>query len=70
MGCHTRERRVVHSVVGLGRTTLLHAQERCHSFGDEAYVVNGATGLGQGRWRCIRASTVVGNDRAEAPGRT
>jgi hypothetical protein len=39
-------------------------------FGDEASVIDGATDSGRGRWRRVRASTVVGNDGAEAPGRT
>jgi hypothetical protein len=33
-------------------------------------VVDGVTGSGQGRWRGVRASTVVRNDGADAPGRT
>jgi hypothetical protein len=50
--------------------TLLQASERRCGLGDEAYVVNDVTGLGRGRWRHVRASTVVGNNGAEAPGRT
>jgi hypothetical protein len=47
---------------------LLRAQEQRLGLGDEACVVDGTTGLGQGRWRHLRASTVVGNDDAEASG--
>jgi hypothetical protein len=65
-----QKRRRVHNVVGSGRTTLLQARERRRGLGDEAYIVDGATGPGQGRWQRVRASTVVGNDGAEAPGRT
>jgi hypothetical protein len=64
------ERRGVHSVTGSGRTTLLLAREQRRGLEDRACVVNGATGSGQGRWRCVRASIVVENDCAEAPGRT
>jgi hypothetical protein len=49
---------------------LLWAQERSHMLGDVAYVVDGVTDSGWGRWRCVRASIVVGNDGVEAPGRT
>jgi hypothetical protein len=49
---------------------LLWARERHHGLGDEAYVVDGVTGLGLGRWMRVRASTVVGNDGAEALGWT
>jgi hypothetical protein len=60
----------VHSIAGSGRTTLLRAHEQRRVLGDKACVVNGVTGSGRGRWQCVRASTVVGNDDAEAPGRT
>jgi hypothetical protein len=49
---------------------LLWARERHHGLGDEAYVVDGVTGLGLGRWMRVRASTMVGNDGAEALGWT
>jgi hypothetical protein len=42
-----RERRGVHSVVGLGRMTLLWARERCHRFWDEACIVDGSTTSGR-----------------------
>jgi hypothetical protein len=61
---------VVHNVVGSGRTMLLQAQEWHHGLGDRACVVDGATGSGRGRWWRVRALTMVGNDGAEAPGRT
>jgi hypothetical protein len=60
----------VHSVAGSVRTTLLRAQKWRRVLGDEACVVDGVTGSGQGRWRGVRASTVVRNDGADAPGRT
>jgi hypothetical protein len=60
----------VHSVAGSGRTTLLRSWERHRALGDEACVVDSGTSSGRGRWRRIRASTTVGNDGAEAPGRT
>jgi hypothetical protein len=65
-----RERHRVHNVACSGRMTLLWAQERRRGFGDEASVIDGATDSGRGRWRRVRALTVVGNDGAEAPGRT
>jgi hypothetical protein len=49
---------------------LLQAWERRHRLGDEAYVVDGATGSGRGNWQRVRASTVVENDGKEALGRT
>jgi hypothetical protein len=55
---------------------LLRAQERCRRLGDEACVLDSITGSGRGRWRCVRALTMVGNDGAEdsmmarAPGRS
>jgi hypothetical protein len=48
----------------------LQAREWCHRLGDEACVVDGSTDSGHRRWQCIRASTMVGYDGAEAPGRT
>jgi hypothetical protein len=59
----------VHNAMGSERTTLLQARERRHGLGHEACMVDGVTGSGRGRWWHIRASTVVGNDGAEAPGR-
>jgi hypothetical protein len=49
---------------------LLWAQEQRRGLGDEACVVNNGISSGRGRWQRIRASTVVGNDGTEAPGRT
>jgi hypothetical protein len=52
----------VHSVAGLGRTTLLRVQEwRCR-LGDKACMVDGVTSSGWGRWGHVMASTVVGNE--------
>jgi hypothetical protein len=64
------EWRIVHIIVGSGRMTLLQAQEWRCGLGDEVCIVDGATDSSRGRWWCIRASTVVGNDGVEAPGRT
>jgi hypothetical protein len=47
---------------------LLLARERHCRLGDKACVVDGGTGSDQGRWRRVRASTMVGNDEVEAPG--
>jgi hypothetical protein len=49
---------------------LLRAQQHHCGLGDEACMVDGVTDLGQGRWRCLRASTMAGNDGAEAPAMT
>jgi hypothetical protein len=49
---------------------LLQAREQRRGLGDEACIIDGATGLGRGKWQRVRASTVVGDDGAEAPGRT
>jgi hypothetical protein len=70
LASRARERRRVHNIVGSGRMTLLQAQEWRRGFGDKACVVNGITGSGRGIWQRVRASTVVGNDSVEAPGRT
>jgi hypothetical protein len=48
--------------MGSGRTTLLWIRELHHGLKDENCVVDGATDSGRGRWQCIRASTVVGNN--------
>jgi hypothetical protein len=57
----------VHNTVGSGRSTLLHARERRRGLGDGACMVDDIIGSGQGRWQCVRGSTVVGNDGVEAP---
>jgi hypothetical protein len=65
-----REQHGVYNIVGSGRMTLLQDREWCHGHGDGACVVDIITGLGRGRWRRVRASTVVGNAGTESPGRT
>jgi hypothetical protein len=50
MASCARERCWVHNVVGSGRTTLLWAREWHRWLGDDACVVDGATGSGLGRW--------------------
>jgi hypothetical protein len=57
-------------VMGSGRTTLLQAREQHRRLEDGAYVVDGVTDSGRGRWQRVRASNVVRNDGAEDPGRT
>jgi hypothetical protein len=69
MMSQAQERRGVHNIVG-SRTTLLQALEWHHRLEDKAYVVDGTTGSGRGRWWRIRASIVVGNGVAKALGRT
>jgi hypothetical protein len=49
---------------------LLRAQEWHRGHGDEACVVDGITDSGRGRWQCVRVSTVVRSDGAEALRRT
>jgi hypothetical protein len=44
----------VHNIVGSGRTMLLQAKEWCRGLGDNAWVVDGITGSGRGRWRPIK----------------
>jgi hypothetical protein len=56
-------------VIGVAGSGMAHGTQHC-GLGDEACIVDGTTGLDQGRWRCVRTSTVVGNDSAEASGRT
>jgi hypothetical protein len=65
-----REWRGVYDIMGSRRTMLMQAQKWRGGLGDEACVVDGTTGSGPGRWRCVRALTVVGNDGAEASRRT
>jgi hypothetical protein len=44
----------VDGVAGLGRTMLLRAQVRCCDLGDDACMVDGIIGSGQGRWQRVK----------------
>jgi hypothetical protein len=57
-------------IAGSGRMTLLQAWYWRHRRGDGACMVDGVTDSGRGRSWHVWASTVVGNDSAEASERT